>query len=283
MPGILEKIEDAEFLDRAAEAGTKVGSKLVPHGPVKDLLTGKWLGHPVHPMLTDAAIAFWTSAVTLDLFGRRYERSAQTLTGLGILSAVPTAAAGLADWVDSIGAERRVGLVHAVGNVAALTAFSGSYTARRRGDSRKGKVLTLIGTTFLASSGYLGGHLAYRIGAGVDRMAFDRLPDEWTPVLEETDLRPGTPVIGRAGDVDVLLYRGTGGVCAISNKCSHRGGPLNEGTINGERNTVVCPWHLSEFNLCTGEVVHGPASAPQPQFEARVNGGKIEVRTVRGN
>lgn len=283
MPGILEAIEDAEALDRVAEAGASLGSKLIPHGPIKDALTGKWLGHPLHPLLTDAAIAFWVSAVTLDLFGDRHERSAQTLTGLGIASAVPTAAAGIADWVDSIGAERRVGLVHALGNVAALTAFCGSYTARRNGNNGRGKVLSLVGSAFLGASGFLGGHLAYRIGAGVDRMAFDELPDEWTPVMDEAELLPNTPALGRLGEVDVLLYRNGRGVCAIANKCSHRGGPLNEGNINLEQETVICPWHASEFKMCTGEVVHGPASAPQPQFETRVNGGKIEARVIRGS
>ena len=282
MPGILETIEDSPYLEGPAQKSANAASKLVPHGPVKDLLTGKWLGHPVHPMLTDTAMAFWTSALTLDLFGRRFERSAQTLTGLGIVSAIPTAAAGLADWVDTIGAERKVGLVHAAGNVAALAAFCGSYAARRKGDSTRGKLLTLIGATFMSGSGYIGGHLAYRIGSGVDRTAFDSLPDEWTPVLAESEMKEDTPVLARAGEVDVLVYRGSKGLCAIANKCSHRGGPLNEGTVNRDRNSVVCPWHDSEFDLCTGEVVHGPASAPQPQFKTRMNNGKIEVRTARG-
>lgn len=283
MPGILQKIEDAEFLDKVAEAGANAGSKLIPQGPLKDALTGKWLGHPVHPLLTDVAISFWTAAVTLDLLGDGHEDSAQTLTGLGILSAVPTAAAGLADWVDSIGTERRVGLVHALGNVAALTSFCGSYAARQQGNTRLGKLLSLLGATFLGGSGYLGGHLAYRIGAGVDRMAFDELPDDWTPVITEAELLPNTPAVGRAGDVDVLVYRDGAGICAIANKCTHRGGPLHEGTIDAERQTVTCPWHGSQFNLCTGEVVRGPASARQPQFEARISDGTVEVRTVRGS
>ncbi|HEX2053055.1 MAG TPA: Rieske 2Fe-2S domain-containing protein [Actinomycetota bacterium] len=281
MPGILQKIEDSEFLDAVAQPAADLGSKLIPQGPVKDALTGKWLGHPVHPMLTDVAISFWTAATTLDLFGKRHERSAQTLTGLGIVSAVPTAAAGIADWVDSIGEERRVGLVHAAGNVAALLAFTGSYLARRNGNSGRGKVLSLLGATFMGGSGYLGGHLAYSIGAGVDRMAFDELPDDWTPVVSEDQLLPGSPALGRAGDVDVLVSRNGSGICAIANKCTHRGGPLNEGDVDTENQTVTCPWHGSQFNMCTGEVVQGPASARQPMFETRVSDGMVEVRTVR--
>jgi nitrite reductase/ring-hydroxylating ferredoxin subunit/uncharacterized membrane protein len=286
MPGILNKIlsdlEESKILDKVAIPGTKAASKLVPKGPVKDALTGKWLGHPVHPLLTDVAIGFWTAGAVLDLLGHKHEKSAEVLTGLGILSAVPTALAGVADWVDTIGAERRVGLVHALGNTAALAAFTSSYFARRNGDTSKGKVLCAVGSGFLGFSGYLGGHLAYRMGSGVDRTAFDHKPQEWTPVLTDEELLEDSPVVVQAGDADVLLYRNSGTVCAIHNVCSHRGGPLNEGRIDSESRTVTCPWHASEFDLCTGEVVHGPASAPQPRFEARVNGGKVELREVKG-
>lgn len=281
MPGILQKIEDATKLDRAAKAGTAAGSRLIPQGPVKDLLTGRWLGHPVHPLLTDTTIGFWSAALVLDLLGPRHARSAKTLTGLGIISAVPTAAAGLADWVDTIGAERRVGLVHAAGNVAAVAAYCGSFAARVRGDNRRGKVLSFAGATLLSAAGFLGGHLAYRIGSGVDRAAFQHPPEDWTPILAEPDLPANSPVVAQAGDVDVLMYRNSGRICAIANTCSHRGGPLNEGTIDAETRTVACPWHDSHFDLCTGEVKQGPASAPQPRFEARTNGGKIEVRVVK--
>lgn len=281
MPGLMQKIEDSEFLDSVANPAADAAGKLIPQGPVKDLLTGKWLGHPVHPMLTDVTMSFWTAAVTLDLLGSKYERSAQTLTGLGILSAVPTASAGLADWVDSYGEERRVGLVHAVGNVAGLAAFCGSWMAGRSGRGGLAKGLSLLGASFMSASGYLGGHLAYSIGAGVDRMAFHHLPDDWTPVVSEDQVQPGSPALGRAGEVDVLVSRNGSGICAIANTCTHRGGPLNEGEVDTENQTVTCPWHGSVFNVCTGEVVRGPASARQPKFETRVSDGMVEVRTVR--
>jgi nitrite reductase/ring-hydroxylating ferredoxin subunit/uncharacterized membrane protein len=286
MPGFLDKmlvsLEEAKALDKVAIPGTDAASKLIPKGPVKDALTGKWLGHPLHPLLTDVAIGFWTAGGVLDLLGERHEKSAEVMTGLGVLSALPTALAGLADWVDTIGEERRVGLVHALGNTAALTAFSTSYFSRRNGDTTGGKVLAAVGLGLLGASGYLGGHLAYRMGSGVDRTAFDHKPQDWTPVLADEDLLEDAPQVVQAGDTDILLYRNSGTVCAIHNVCTHRGGPLNEGSIDSEARTVTCPWHASEFDLCTGEVIHGPASAPQPRFETRVHGGKIEVKEVRG-
>lgn len=282
MPGILKSIEQAQILDRVAVPGADAASKMIPQGPVKDTLTGKWLGHPLHPVLTDVAIGCWAAAGALDLIGKRHHKSAEVLTGLGIVAAVPTALSGIADWADTTGEERRVGMVHATGNTVALATFAGSYLARRRGKQNRAKVLSMFAHAVLGGAGFLGGHLTYRLGSGVDRTAFDQGPDQWTPVLADEDLPEGSPVLARAGQTEVLVYRNSGVVCAIANTCSHRGGPLNEGKVDPESRTVTCPWHASEFDLCTGTVVHGPASAPQPKFDARINGGKVELRRSAG-
>jgi len=111
---LLERLHQAEALDGIAKPLSNFVSGAIPHGVVKDALSGTWIGHPLHPMLTDVAIGSWTSAFVIDAMGRPgSEAAADTLVGIGVLSAVPTAAAGLADWSDMMGAERRVGLVHA--------------------------------------------------------------------------------------------------------------------------------------------------------------------------
>lgn len=58
---------------------------------------------------------------------------------------------------------------------------------------------------------------------------------------------------------------------------AHRGGPLAEGERDGS--VVTCPWHGSQFDLCSGEVLHGPAREPQARFEARMREGQVEVRS----
>jgi nitrite reductase/ring-hydroxylating ferredoxin subunit len=79
------------------------------------------------------------------------------------------------------------------------------------------------------------------------------------------------------GGVSVVLSRSESGeVCAIANACSHEGGPLAEGERQG--NVVTCPWHDSQFDLCSGEVLRGPARTPERRFEARVRGGWVELR-----
>ena len=101
---------------------------------------------------------------------------------------------------------------------------------------------------------------------------------EFADVLEEAELEAGEM---RAVDVDgvrVLVSRSEdGGVCAIANACTHVGGPLDEGERDG--NVVTCPWHGSRFDLCSGEVLRGPAREPQQRFESRLREGKIEVRS----
>ncbi len=75
----------------------------------------------------------------------------------------------------------------------------------------------------------------------------------------------------RAVEVDgapVFVSRSEGGeVCAIASTCAHRGGPLNEGERDGD--VVTCPWHGSQFDLCSGEVLRRPAGEPQQRFEAQ--------------
>jgi nitrite reductase/ring-hydroxylating ferredoxin subunit len=82
-----------------------------------------------------------------------------------------------------------------------------------------------------------------------------------------------------AGDARVLLVRRADGIHATGEVCSHLGGPLAEGKLQGD--TIECPWHGSRFCVRDGSVVDGPATHPQPRFETRVNQGRIEVRPAR--
>jgi uncharacterized membrane protein len=138
----------------------------------RDLLRGTWLGHPLHPVLTDLPIGLWTSAVTLDLVGGPAARPAATrLVGLGLLAAAPTAWSGWADWTALEQPQQRVGVVHATTNALAVVLFASSWLARRRGDPRRGRALGLAASSALGVGGYLGGHLAAIHTAPTDRVA----------------------------------------------------------------------------------------------------------------
>jgi nitrite reductase/ring-hydroxylating ferredoxin subunit/uncharacterized membrane protein len=274
-------IERVRSLDAVGKVLSEAVSKVVRPGRTKDLLAGTWLGHPVHPMLTDVPIGAWTSAFVLDLFGgRQARRAADALVGVGVLAAVPTAATGLSDLADVEHSQQRIlGTAHALGNVTAVALYGGSFLARRRGRRNLGVRLATLGAAVVTGSGFIGGHLAYRKGVGVDETVFRRRLDDWTPVLEERELAEAEPRRATAGGTDILLYRRGDRVFALADRCSHRGGPLHEGRVDDGK--VTCPWHQSTFRLDDGAIVQGPATAPQPCYEVRVRDGAIEVREPR--
>jgi nitrite reductase/ring-hydroxylating ferredoxin subunit/uncharacterized membrane protein len=243
----------------------------------KDLLSGTWLGHPLHPPLTDLVIGAWTSALLLDLLGGDdAEQAADRLIAAGIVAAVPTAAAGLSDWAELRDASRRVGTVHALGNTTALALHALSWSARRRGRRESAVALSALGYGVATFSAWLGGHLSFGKGVGVNQTAFLDAPTEWTAVLGETELAEGTLTGARADSLRVVLVR-TQGLYALADRCSHRGCSLHEGRLNAD-NTVTCPCHGSTFRLEDGSIVKGPATSPQPAFDMRTSEGKLEIR-----
>ncbi len=273
----VELIERAQVLDRPAAALRAAVAPLIPHGPVKDTLSGTWLGHPLHPVTVHVPIGAWLSALVLDLIGgRRSRRAADELVAVGILGTLPSAAAGASDWLDTTGAERRVGLVHATGNVLALLLQVWSLVARWRGRRGRGVLLSAAANGLVGFTGYLGGHLAYNQGVGVDTTIFDAGPTDWTGVADLADLPEGRPVAVPAGQISLLLLRDGDRLHAMDNRCTHRGGPLADGeVVDG---CIVCPWHQSAFRLEDGTIAEGPAVRPQPSYETRVTGTRVEVR-----
>ncbi|HEV2813518.1 MAG TPA: Rieske (2Fe-2S) protein [Solirubrobacteraceae bacterium] len=275
-----ERLGRVEAIDAPAKKAGKAVRDAIPHGPVKDAVSGTWLGHALHPLLTDAVIGPWTSALILDAVGGAHsEKAADLLIGVGIAASLPTALSGANDWADTEvadGAIRRVGAVHGVLNTTALGLFTASLAARRGGRRGRGKLLAAAGGAALAVSGHLGGHLAYSQGVGVEQTAFDAGPEDWTPTIPTAELAEGDSTCVSADGTPVLLVRQGGTIHAIHNRCTHRGGPLDEGEIAD--GCVTCPWHGSRFRLSDGAVEQGPATGPQPPFDVRERDGRLEVR-----
>ena len=132
------------------------------------------------------------------------------------------------------------------------------------------------GAAALTAGGYLGGHLSFAEGIGVDRHVFEDAPEDWTDALADDELAEGQMRCVEAEGTAVLVARWEGELHALSNSCSHRGAPLHEGEIRD--GNVVCPWHASVFALSDGALIHGPAAYPQPAWDTRVRAGRIEVR-----
>ena len=275
----LKGIESAQSMDSAAEKLQGLVTKATSGRQVKNLLSGVWLGHPAHPPMTDVPIGAFTSAAVLDLFSKDWSRrAADALIATGLVTIVPTAAAGANDWSDTQGGTRRIGMAHASANGLAGVLYGASLLQRRRGNRSAGLTLGFLGWLTLLVGGTLGGHLAYRRGIGVDENAFLPGLDDWQPTIAETDLPENEPQVVTAGSVDILLVRTGGVIRAVADRCSHLGGPLHNGNVHVSEGQISCPWHNSTFNLADGSVVRGPASAPQPCYETRLRDGTIEVR-----
>ena len=283
-----ERIERAEWLDPFGRALQRAVAPLGARPLVRDLLSGTPVGHPVHPLLVTVPIGSWTGALVLDLVGNH--AAARTMVGLGVLAAAPTAVTGLSDWKDTADGDARVGLVHAAANTAVVSLYTASWLARRVGAHRLGSALTWPALGLLGVSGWLGGHLSYARGVGVDVTAWDRFEPEWTDVGPAGSLATPSSA-GSSGDatpaelrrVDlhgtgVLVTRTSDGVLvAYADRCTHRGGPLSEGALVG-KNCVECPWHASRFDLTDGSVVSGPATRPQPAYAVRIEGDRLLLR-----
>jgi nitrite reductase/ring-hydroxylating ferredoxin subunit/uncharacterized membrane protein len=271
---LLERIEREQALDPVAERASAFWSAALRSERLRDLLSGRQLGHPLHPAAVLVPVGTLLSATALDLTGDPALRpAARRLAGLGVLSAVPAAIAGWSDWLDTEGAERRVGVVHAASNAVGIASYAVSWWQRRRGGS--GRAAGLAGAAVLGVGGWLGGHLAYALGVGVDTTAFQRGPADWTDVLAADEVTTALRQVD-VGEVSVLLTRVDGRIVAIDNRCTHRGGPLADGERVGD--CVTCPWHASRFELASGEVLQGPATRPQPAYEVREVAGRVEIR-----
>jgi uncharacterized membrane protein len=154
-------LESAGQLDVPVARMTRLAERALPAGGLRDALRGHlWLGHAVHPLLTDFPLGMWTSALVLDLVGGPESgRAAQRLVGLGVVGAAPTALTGWAEWVGLAQPEKRVGLVHAAANATGIALFTGSWLSRRAGARRRGIALALAGGLAVGVGGYLGAHL----------------------------------------------------------------------------------------------------------------------------
>jgi nitrite reductase/ring-hydroxylating ferredoxin subunit/uncharacterized membrane protein len=274
--GALERVET---LDAMSLKIAEVVRNAVAVGAPRDALSGTWLGHALHPLLTDVVVGSFLSATLLDLLGGDDSgRASERLIAVGLVTAAPTVASGLTDWALTVLGDRRtrpVGLVHATANLTASTLYGASLAARRRGARGRGTLLALAGGAVLSAGGFLGGHLSFTRGVGVNETAFDEGPGDWTAV-DAGGLEDDKPKSVVAGDTPVFLFRHRGHMHAIHDRCSHRGCLLSDGEVDGH--TVTCPCHGSRFSLLDGSIQRGPATAPQPVFEVRELDGRIEVK-----
>ena len=275
------------WLDQVAVRLQPVVGRTVRGRPwLHNLLDGTWLGAPLHPALTDVPVGAWTTAFLLDavstVSGSQEARTAADgALAVGIAGAVPAALTGASDWQDLTGESRRIGTLHGLLNTAGLTLNIASLACRRQNQYGKGRALSALALAISGTAAHLGGELSFGLGVRVNQTFDGAQPAEFTTVSDrgsgplEADAMRRVELDGTA----VLLARAQSGqLCAIASTCSHLGGPLDEGSREGD--VVTCPWHGSRFDLCSGRVLEGPAVFAQPRYEVRERDGEIQLRAA---
>ena len=282
--GILDRVADAAALDKVIEPARRAVQAALPQ-PVKNLLHGTWLGHPVHPVLVHVPVGTWLSAGLLDLFPP-LRPAATVLIGTGVAAAVPASLSGAADWSEQDVGVRRLGALHAALNTTALGLYVGSLAARRRGSSGAGLALAYAGLGVATGSAAIGGHMSYAQSSGASHAttAARALSQDWLDLGPLDDLPEGRPALrtgkGSSVAVPLAVVRRGARVDVFVGACSHLSGPLHEGTVEDVNGSacLVCPWHGSAFDLDNGEPRRGPAANPQEQLEVRMEAGRVMAR-----
>ena len=265
-----------------------IGSNRKPPRRFRSLLNGTWFGHPLHPAITDVPIGAWVIATIFDIFWlispTSFDwaaRGAEVAVALGILGALGAAVTGLADWSDTYGPERRVGLNHAIFNTSALTLYIISFILRltqASGDSILAAIIGFIGLGAVLYAAYLGGDMVFTKGTNVNHTAWEAGSDDYEAVLPLEGVEENKLYRVTAAGVPVVLIRQGLKFYAIAATCSHAGGPLDEGSLEGD--IVQCPWHGSRFCMRDGRVLTGPATAKAPRYDVRVKNGQVEVKRI---
>lgn len=254
---------------------------------LKIFLNGTWIGHPLHPMLTDIPIGAWTLTIILDLvgllFGLPQLGLASSITaGIGVAGALAAAVAGLADWMDVDPPEKAIGAFHATVNVSASTLLLISLLMRWGRDWRLGWTtffVALAGYLLVMIGGYLGGAMVFHKGVMINRNAYRSGPDDFKPAVATRELAEAQLKRVLVEEQPVLFLKLGGTVYALGAVCSHYGAPLNEGTIVDR--TIECPWHASRFALEDGRVVQGPACASVPVYDCKIVNDQVQIKFRR--
>ncbi|MEP6639663.1 MAG: Rieske (2Fe-2S) protein [Chloroflexota bacterium] len=253
-----------------------------PIRPIKDLLNGVWLGHPLHAATTDIPIGTLLLTVVFDLI--HLPAAADIALVATILFMLAAAFSGSADYVDTDGAARVRATVHSALMVVGLLVLLVSLLLRvgNPADRTIPIVLSFIGFLIVTAGAYVGGDVVYLFGNMVSRHAFRGAGTKWVR-LDTSDigdlatLAEATPTRAKAGANDLVLVRVGDRIHALHAVCAHAGGPLAQGTVVD--GCIECPWHASRFRLTDGHVQRGPALYDQPRYEIRpAESGGYEVR-----
>ena len=258
-------------------------------GPIrflKDFLHGTWLGHALHPALTDIPIGAFIGAFVLDVWTMGcasctgIRTASDVVIAVGLLGMLGAIATGLADYTDTdTKPARGYATLHGLLMLLAFVLYAISLWIRANQPAAAERTvpvwLAIVGLGIIVFSSYLGGDLVYLMGNMVGRHAFRSFGTKWVP-LDVTAFAENAPTKVRAGAQSLVVVRRGEQLFALHDVCAHAGCNLSEGTVVGD--AIECGCHGSRFRLADGHVVGGPSTFDQPRYEVRSAEGKVEVR-----
>ncbi|MEX2011396.1 MAG: Rieske (2Fe-2S) protein [Chloroflexota bacterium] len=251
---------------------------------MKDLLHGRWLGHPLHAASTDLPIGVLTLVVVFDVLGQPGAADVALIAGIVLM--LLSAVSGSADYSDTSGTALMRATVHATLMVVALVVYALSLAMRLGSPEDRALpiILSIVGYLIVTAGAFVGGDVVFVLGNMVNRHAFRAGGTKWV-ALDLGDVREipeGVLFRAKAGANNLVMVRTGATILALHEQCAHAGGPLAQGTIvDGQ---VQCPWHGSRFRLADGHAMRGPTVYDQPRFEVRraESGGGWEARRTEG-
>lgn len=282
----------APFAERLSDGLQNIVQKLLGSNKpsslryLKNFLNGTWFGHPLHPAITDIPITAWVLTAVFDiiwLLGHTTWAAYGAFVTIivGLLAALAAIVTGLADWSDTYGSERHVGLNHALFNALAFIFYIASFVLRLLagpGDTIVAFIIGLVGLVSVSYAAYLGGEMVFRKGIGVSHTAWEAASEEYEAVMPVADVQDGRLYRVSVAGVPVVLLRQGEGFLAISATCPHAGGPLDEGTLTGD--VVTCPWHGARFCMRDGRVLRGPAVVNAPRYDVKLDHGQVTLKRM---
>ncbi len=276
---------------------------------LKDLLEGKPLRHPIHPMLVHFPIGFLVLSFLLDLVSLAFPEVPNLLRGsfyamlLGIITALLAAVPGFVDYSDirrdhpgKSTATRHMILNLMVVAIYGINLWIRSSALSDPKISLPPLLLSIIGVGLLSVSGYLGGRLIYDDGIAVGRQkrhtptpqdtvhlstghAASNGEGSFFPVPDAEQLSNGETLRVEIDKQVMAIARIDNQLYAFQEFCTHRFGPLSEGSFHGFN--VQCPWHNSCFDIRTGKVTNGPAKVDLKTFKIEMRDGKVGVLVTK--
>ena len=274
----------AEFIQKIVGGAYKA---LGPLGqPLKNVAHGTWaLRHPLHPAMTDLPLGAWLVGVVADYVALKSHllptQAGDIALLVGLVGALGAVVTGYTDFHETYGLERRAALLHGLVMTAVFVIEAASLLLRWLFGPELHVTAVVLATAglLLAMLGmYFGGHVVFGFGTMINRNAFAEPPSEAVDVGQSSDFGESVMKRVEAGSTPVLMTRVGGKLFAIAATCSHAGGPLDEGVLNGD--VVTCPWHGSKFCVRDGSVRGGPATFAQPVFAVDEHDGRVAVRPV---